>query len=67
MDLHLQNTHKTPYSIARDKIHRPKCEDGLGIKKTEEVNAAFLAKQGWKVVAQPDNIWVKVIKTIPKE
>lgn len=40
----------------------PKCDGGLGIRKTEEVNAAFLAKQGRKILTLPDNIWVKLVR-----
>lgn len=45
MKLNLQNSHRTPYSIAWDKICTSKCEGGSGIKKTEDVNVVFLAKQ----------------------
>lgn len=38
---------------AWDKICRPKYELGLGIKKTEDTNAAYLAKQGEKILTQP--------------
>lgn len=40
----------------------PKCEEGLGIRKTEDVNTAFLTKQGWKILTQPVNIWVRLVK-----
>lgn len=36
-----------------DKICRLKHEGGLGIRKTEDTNAAFLAKQRWKILTQP--------------
>lgn len=36
----------TIHTIYWDKICRPKCERRLGILKTEDVNAVFLAKQG---------------------
>lgn len=35
-------------------------KDGLGIRKVKDVNAAFLAKQGWKFLTQPD--WVRIVK-----
>lgn len=28
----------------------------------EDINGAFIYKQGWKVLNQPDNIWVRIIK-----
>lgn len=49
--------------ISRDKIYRSKCEGGLGIKKLQDVNAANLAKLGWKILKEPDNLWVKVVST----
>lgn len=41
---------------------RPNYEGGLGIRKKKDINAIFLAKQGWKILIQPDNIWVKLVK-----
>lgn len=41
---------------------RPKSKRGLENKKTEDVNAPFLAKQGWKVLTWSDNRWVQLIK-----
>lgn len=34
----------TLYTLAWDKLCRSKCEGSLGIKKTEYINAAFLAQ-----------------------
>lgn len=42
------NKHKL-HTIGWDKICRPKCKGGLGIRCTEDMNVAFLAKQCWKV------------------
>lgn len=42
----IKNTQRTVQTIECDMICRPKCEGGLAIKMTEDVNAAFLAKQG---------------------
>lgn len=39
-----------------DKIWRPKCEQGLGIRKTEDADNAFLAKKDWKTLTQPNNL-----------
>lgn len=41
---------------------RSECEEGLGIRKKEDVNAAFLAKQNRNVLTQPNNIWVRMVK-----
>lgn len=40
----------------------PKYEGGLGIHKTEYTSMGFLAKQGWKILTQPDNIWVTLVQ-----
>lgn len=32
------------HTLAWNKIYRPKCEEGLGITKTEDINTAFLTK-----------------------
>lgn len=46
-------------TIAWNKICRTKCVGSLGISKTEDINSTFLAKQGWKILKQPNNIWLK--------
>lgn len=38
---------------------RPKRERGLGILRTQDVDAALLAKLGLKVLTDPDNVWLK--------
>lgn len=47
--------------VVWEKICRPKWEGGLGVRKTEDVDTAFLAKQGWKILKQPDNVWVQLM------
>lgn len=37
------------------------------IKKSEDTNAAFLAKRGWKILRQPNNICVHVVSQVSKE
>lgn len=32
------------------------------IRHTEDLNVPFLTKQGWKVLTQLDNIWVRIVK-----
>lgn len=53
------NSHKL-YTLTWDKICRPKSEDGLNIR-TEDINSAFLAKEGWKILTQADNNWVRIV------
>lgn len=50
----IKYTHRTIQTIAWDKIYTPKRERGLEIKKTGDINTAFLT--------QPDDIWVQLIK-----
>lgn len=49
--------------ISWDKICRPKCERGLGIRKTQDVNATMLAKLRWKVLNDSEKIWVEVVNS----
>lgn len=53
--------HHTTHSIAW-VYFRSKCEGVIGIRKTEDTDAAFLAKQGWKIWTQSYNIWVGLVK-----
>lgn len=46
--------------ISRDKICRPKCKGGLGIRKAQDINAVLLAKLGLKVLANPDHFLLKL-------
>lgn len=35
-------------------------EGGLDIRNVQDVNAMFLTKLGWKILKDPNNLWVKV-------
>ena len=43
-----------------DSICTLKCADGLGIKKTEDMNKALVAKMTWEVASNADKMWVRV-------
>lgn len=58
------NPHGALSLISWDKICRPKCEGDLRIRKVQDVNAAFLAKLGWKILKDPNNLWVKVVSAM---
>lgn len=58
----ISDKHKL-HPLAWDKIFRAKYERGLGIRKTEDINETFLTKQGRKILTQPHNIWVKIVRT----
>ena len=48
--------------ISWDRICRPKKCGGLGIRKSKEMNEALQMKLIWKILAEPDNVWVRLIK-----
>lgn len=47
------------YHVAWKKICRPKSEKGLGIRRTQNINAAKMTQLGWKLLIKPDNIGLK--------
>lgn len=55
------NNHGSLSLVSWDKICKPKCEGGLGIRKFQDVNAAIIVKLRWKVLKDPDNLWVRVV------
>lgn len=55
------NSHASVPLVSGYKICGPKCDGGLGIKKFQDINAAKLGKLGWKILKDPDNLWVKVV------
>lgn len=48
--------------VAWDKICTPKSQGGLGLRKTRPMNQDFLIKLGWKILTDPTNIWVQLIR-----
>ena len=47
--------------IGWDKICKPKSLGGLGIRKSEHMNKALQMKLLWKIIAEPNNIWVRIV------
>ena len=45
-----------------DDICRSKENGGAGIRKAEEINIAMQQKLLWKIIAEPENIWVQIIR-----
>jgi hypothetical protein len=44
------------------KIGRPKERGDLGFKDLEWFNLALLAKQGWRIIQNPDSLSSKILK-----
>lgn len=40
----------------------PKSEGDLGIRPASVFNKAAMAKLAWKIISEPDNWWVKLVK-----
>nr|XP_025625426.1 uncharacterized protein LOC112717674 [Arachis hypogaea] len=47
-----------------DCITESKNNGGLGFKDLEKHNTAYLAKQAWRAMKNPDAIWVQVLKSM---
>ena len=54
-------TKKSTNSIGWDKICKPKHLGSLGIKKSEATNQALQMKLLWKIMSEPENLWVKFV------
>ncbi|XP_061376344.1 uncharacterized protein LOC133318374 [Gastrolobium bilobum] len=52
---------KHMHLIGWDTITRPKADGGLGLRKLQVINEAFLGKLVWNFVNDPDQLWVKTI------
>ena len=48
--------------VAWVNVCRPKSEGDLTIRKNDEVNRATMAKLGWRILTDNDNIWAKIIR-----
>lgn len=48
--------------VSWQNVTKPKMEGGLGFRSMRQVNAAFLAKLGWRLLAEPDALWARVIR-----
>ena len=46
-----------------DDVCRPKRIGGLGLQHAKYSNLAFMAKLGWGLVHQRDELWVKVLRS----
>lgn len=45
-----------------ETITKPKECGGLGLRRLEEMNKAFIAKLGWRLLQNEDCLWTQVLK-----
>lgn len=45
-----------------DTVTLPKANGGLGIRRLEEMNHAFLAKLGWRILRDENSLWIQIVK-----
>ncbi|XP_031105595.1 uncharacterized protein LOC116010359 [Ipomoea triloba] len=43
-------------------VTKSKFEGGLGLRKLDKMNEAFLAKLGWRLMQNEDSLWTQVLK-----
>lgn len=50
-----------------ETVTKSKGEGGLGIRRLKEMNEAFMAKIGWRLEKEKDNLWASVESQISEE
>ncbi|CAN1761157.1 Transposon TX1 uncharacterized 149 kDa protein [Linum perenne] len=55
-------TKKTIHWTNGDTLTKPKWEGGLGFKDFHTFNLALLAKQGWRLTQNGDQLWARLLK-----
>ncbi|GLT78653.1 hypothetical protein SLA2020_501810 [Shorea laevis] len=54
--------HRKLSLVSWERVCMPKSFGGLGVRSTSFMNQAFLAKLGWRILTEPDALWVQVVK-----
>lgn len=57
-----QNPSKAFYPKAWHKISTPKCDGGVGIRNPYRVNVSLLTRLAWRMLNNPNDLWVRVLK-----
>lgn len=52
----------TPNLIGWDRICKPKFLGGLGLRKAKVNNKAMQMKLLWRILRDPNNLWVQLVK-----
>ncbi|CAN1848206.1 Putative ribonuclease H protein At1g65750 [Linum perenne] len=55
---------KSIHWCSKDRLTTPKQDGGLGFRSFKEFNLAHLAKLCWRIVQQPEALWVRVLKAL---
>lgn len=50
--------------ISWDKLRSSKSDGSLGLRDLHNFNIALFAKQGWRLISQPNSLWAQVMKSI---
>lgn len=48
--------------VSWDTVTKDKVDGGLGIRSMRQANVAFLTKLGWRVLAEPNTLWSRVLR-----
>lgn len=53
---------RSTHLIAWENLQKPMEHGGLATKSARQANTAFLTKLGWRVLAEPDSLWSRVLR-----
>ncbi|GKA88942.1 reverse transcriptase [Tanacetum coccineum] len=48
--------------LSWDCLSKPKDEEGIGFRDLHSFNLALLAKQGWRLIINPESFWARILK-----
>lgn len=49
--------------VSWDTVTKYKASEGLGIRSMRQGNAVFLSKLGWRILAEPEALWARVLRS----